>query len=361
MAVARGYPEPLRPRVLALLSSAWVVPALLGPALAGQVAEHSSWRVVFLGILPLVAGGAMMLVLELGRLPAAVGEPRQDDSRRLLLAVRLAVGIGLLLWATGLSSIVPGLVLGVFGIVLAVPALRSLLPGGTFTAGAGLPAAVAVRGLLAFGFFGGEVLIPLGLATLRDLPPSLVGLALTAGALSWVAGSWLQDRDEARTAGDRASRARRVRVGLGLVLVGTGAVAAVILSDSLPVALGVIAWGVAGLGMGLAYPGCTLVALGDPRAQTGLAAASLQVAETVGVAAGAGAGGTLISIATHLDSGLPAGLGWAFVLMAGAIVLAQAPALRLTLVAQAPARPQPWPGEVRRLARESKDAAGIPR
>ena len=89
-----------------------------------------------------------------------------------------------------------------------------------------------------------------------------------------------------------------------------------ILSESLPVVLGVAAWGVAGLGMGLAYPGSTLVALGAPSAQSGLAAASLLVAETVGVGAGAGAGGTLIAVAVHLERGLPLGLGWAFVLMA---------------------------------------------
>ncbi|HLZ26348.1 MAG TPA: MFS transporter [Chloroflexota bacterium] len=329
MAVARGYPESLRPRLLALLSSAWVVPALLGPALAGQVAEHASWRWVFLGILPLMAGGALMLMAALARLPAAASEPGVHDRGRLMTAARLAVGIGLVLWAAGWTSLGPSLLLAALGVVLAAPALRALLPVGTFTAHPGLPAAVAIRGLLAFGFFGCEALIPLGLATVRSLPPSVVGLALTAGALLWVAGSWLQDRDEARTAGAATQRAVRVRVGLVLILVGIGSVAVVILSASLPVVLGVAAWGVAGLGMGLAYPGSTLVALNAPGPQSGLAAASLLVAETVGVSAGAGAGGTLIAVAVHLDQSLPLGLGWAFVLMAGAVVVALAPAIRL--------------------------------
>src|SRR5437879_11171557 len=46
-------------------------------------------------------------------------------------------------------------------------------------------------------------------------------------------------------------------------------------------------------------------------------------------AAGAGAGGALISLAAHLERGLSAGLGWACVLMACAIVLAVASAIRL--------------------------------
>jgi MFS family permease len=336
MAVARGYPEPLRPRLLALLSSAWVVPALLGPAVAGQVAEHSSWRLVFLGILPLVAGGAALLVSALARLPASASAP--GDRPRLMTAIWLAAGVGLVLWAAGGSSLVPALLPAMLGAALAVPTLRALLPVGTFSARPGLPAAVAIRGLLAFGFFGCEALIPLGLAAVRELPPSMVGLALTAGALAWVAGSWLQDRDEARTAGAPGQRAVRVRVGLGLILLGIAAVGAVILSDSLPVVLGVAAWGVAGLGMGLAYPGSTLVALGAPSAQAGLAAASLQVAETVGIAAGAGAGGALIAVAVaaHLERGLAVGLGWAFLMMASAILLALGPAIRLVPAATAP-------------------------
>src|SRR3954471_1859615 len=35
VAIGRGYAESARPRMLAMLSSAWVVPGLVGPALAG--------------------------------------------------------------------------------------------------------------------------------------------------------------------------------------------------------------------------------------------------------------------------------------------------------------------------------------
>src|SRR6266545_5000183 len=65
LAVARGYPEPLRPRLLALLSTAWVLPALVGPGLAGVVAELATWRLVFLGILAPVMAGAVLLVPDL--------------------------------------------------------------------------------------------------------------------------------------------------------------------------------------------------------------------------------------------------------------------------------------------------------
>jgi MFS family permease len=328
VAIARGYPASLRPRLLALLSSAWIVPALIGPAIAGQIAEHASWRLVFLGILPPVLGGAIMLLPALVRLAPA--PPATPDPGRLAAAGRLALGIGLLLWGLGLGSIGPLLIFAVVGVGLAAPALRFLLPAGTLTARAGLPAAVATRGLLAFGFFGGESVIPLGLATVRGLPPSGVGFALTAGALAWVGGSWLQDRDEARTGGSVTRRANRVRGGLALVAIGVASIAAVILSADVPVALAVLAWAVAGLGMGLAYPGCTLTAMAEAGSgREGFASASLQVAETVGIAAGAGAAGALLALAVHVEVGVAQGLAWAFLLTVVAAFLAQAPAARL--------------------------------
>jgi MFS family permease len=329
LAIARGYPERQRPRMLALLSSAWVLPALVGPALAGQVAEYSSWRLVLLGIVPLAAVGAWLLVRSL---PPAQERPMSQPTPagRFLLAVRLAGGGVLVLWAAGLSELGQALIVGGAGLVLAVPALRSLLPAGTASGGSGLPAAVAVRGLIAFGFFGCDALIPLGLASLRGVPPSRVGLALTAGALAWVAGSWLQDRAEARSGGELDSRRVRVMLGLGSIVLGIGGVASVILWSALPVELGVVAWAVAGLGMGLAYPGSTLVAMSTAGSgQDGLAAASLQVAETIGFAAGAGVGGALIALAVHLERGLDVGLGWAFVVTLAAALLAFAPAARL--------------------------------
>ena len=59
-AIGRSYPEALRPRVFAVLSTAWVVPGLIGPAVSALVAASVGWRWVFLGLLPLVlASGAL--------------------------------------------------------------------------------------------------------------------------------------------------------------------------------------------------------------------------------------------------------------------------------------------------------------
>jgi MFS family permease len=378
VAVARGYPERLRPRLLALLSSAWILPALLGPALAGQVAEHASWRLVFIGIVPPMPIGALMLLPSVARLPTSTDTPYERllapdraatasatavapvrgpraswglrlaadivDSPRVRASLRLAAGVALVLLAAGLSLVPVALLLGAAGLVLAAPALRALLPAGTFSGRNGLPAAVAVRGLLAFGFFGGEALIPLGLSTQRGLPESLVGLALTAGALSWVLGTWVQDRAESRSAGSVTQRAIRVGAGLLLIAIGMVGVAVVILTPSTPVELVVVVWGVGGLGMGVAYPGSTLTALGTaPTGQEGAAAASLQVAETVGIAMGTGATGALFALAVHLQHAMAEGLAWGFLLAVLAILAAFAPAARLAPTVHGSARWWPRP------------------
>ncbi len=55
VAIGRSLPEHLRARMMAVLSTAWVVPGLVGPAVSAAVAGFFGWRWVFLGLLPLVA------------------------------------------------------------------------------------------------------------------------------------------------------------------------------------------------------------------------------------------------------------------------------------------------------------------
>ena len=85
--------------MFAVLSTAWVVPGLVGPALSGFIADDLGWRWVFLGLLPLVAvAGALTLpqVSHLG--PGAPAEAGDAGARALFTdAVRVAAGAGLVL------------------------------------------------------------------------------------------------------------------------------------------------------------------------------------------------------------------------------------------------------------------------
>ena len=82
VAIGRGYPEAVRPRMFAVLSSVWVLPGIVGPGVAGFVAEHLSWRLVFLGLLPLVPLGGALLIPALRRLgPTAASSPSRCRHR----------------------------------------------------------------------------------------------------------------------------------------------------------------------------------------------------------------------------------------------------------------------------------------
>ena len=149
-------------------------------------------------------------------------------------------------------------------------------------------------GLLSAAFFAAEAFLPLLLTAIRGRSATVAGLALTAATVCWTAGAWIQ----ARLA---STRSRRAMVAAGLTLDrggnsrGTGAV----LSERVPVVVAALAWGVAGLGMGVAYSTTALVVLEmAPPGREGAASASMQLANVLGVALGTGFGGAIVALGT---------------------------------------------------------------
>lgn len=296
VAIRRGYSERLRPRVLAMVSTAWILPSILGPLVGGLLAEHGSWRWVFLGLLPMTILPAWLALPTLRQLgPPAVSEAAAPSRGRMAASVGLALGAALLLASLEVRSwrLAP---LGVLGLVLAIGALRRLLPTGTLLARPGLPAGLALRGLLGLVYFGSEAFTPLGLVTLRDLSPTTAGLFLTGASLTWVTGSWIQARMDERDHG----KSRRLRVvgGLALVLVGIAIMAGGMLITAAPVAVAVSGWILAGLGMGLGYPtGSEAVLRLAPPGEEGKVSSSLNLSEGLGIALGTGLCGATLDAA----------------------------------------------------------------
>jgi MFS family permease len=320
-AIGRCYPETLRPRVFAVLSTAWVVPGLIGPALSALVATHFSWRYVFLGLLPLVliaSGLALPAMRRIGppRQPdppeRALGEPEPLPAARrtrLLDALRVSAGAGLLLAGLTGRSIPLAVGLAAAGLLVGVRPLLRLLPPGTLRGRRGLPMAVLSRGLLTFAFFGADTYVPLAITAARGRSTAMASLAVTASTLSWTVGAWLQERGSRRL-----SNRFLVRAGLLIVVVGI-ALMGVSLLDAVPVAMAVVAWAIAGLGIGLAYAPITLTVLGlAPTEEQGRASAQLQLSDTLGTALGAGFGGVLIAVGVAAGWAQATGLAWVFIL-----------------------------------------------
>jgi MFS family permease len=289
--VGRGYPEQLKPRMVAVLSSAWVVPGLIGPALAGLVADFVGWRWVFLGLVPVVPLATGLVFPALRKLTPSL-KRRSLDLPRLLATAGLVAGSGMTLTGLQAQSTPLAIMLILPGLAIGIPSLRRLLPPGTLRVKAGLPAAIATIGLLSLAYFGGEAFLPLTLVSIRGQNTIIAGIALTAATLTWTAGSWVQAH-----LAPRQGRRMLVTIGLLMIALGLAGITSVLI-PGIPVIVAIVAWGAGGLGMGLAYSTLSLVVLETaPTDQMGSASASMELSSVLGTALGTGLGGVIIAFA----------------------------------------------------------------
>ncbi|MEU9505597.1 MFS transporter [Micromonospora sp. NPDC048170] len=253
--VGQAYPEALHRRIFAAFAAAWVVPSLVGPALAGLIVEHLGWRWVFLAV-PAVAVPAVLLIHPGLRTVGGSTATRLPVGAAARIAWACGAGVSAALLHIGgqqRGAAAVGLVaLALVGLLVCAP---RLLPAGFLRAGRGLPTVVALRGLASAAFVGAEVVIPLMLSRERGLSPTAAGLVLSTGALAWSAGSWMQGRMPAPR-----SRATLPRAGLTCIVAGT-AVVTLAVAPAVPVWVGVLGWAGAGLGMGLLYPSLSVLTL----------------------------------------------------------------------------------------------------
>lgn len=297
--VGRAFPASLRPRVFSAISSGWILPSLVGPPVAGLLADHVSWRWVFLGVLPLLLGAVLLVRPHLRGLDGPV-EPAQGGGRealpprrsRLGPAAIAALGAGLLQYAGQLLSerAVPAVLLLVVALSLLAAGVPRLLPRGSFRLGRGLPTVVVLRGFLAGAFFGAETFLPLMLVEQRSLATTLAGASLTGAALTWSLGAWLQGRP-----GLRVGRSWLLTAGFLLVLAGI-ALAAAATQPDVPVVTAAVGWALAGLGMGLGLTSLSVLVLElSPPHEQGANSSALQVSDALGSIVLIGAAGAVLA------------------------------------------------------------------
>jgi MFS family permease len=309
--------------MFALAATAWVVPGLIGPAIAGVLAEQVGWRIVFVGVLPFIAIALALTLPSLVKLgtPPAESAAGSTALRRLPVAVAVSVAAGMVL--AGLSSESPILfaVLVPLGLLIGVPAFARLTPPGTLTARRGLPAAVLIRGFLTFAFFAVYPYIPFALIDWRGLNASEAGIVLTAATLSWSAAAWVAARLVPLW-----GEAPPIRLGFAILVLGLIA-SLVILVPGVPPLLGAFTFGVAGFGIGTAYSPISLTVLSSAApAEVGSATAGLQLSDVLGQSLGPGVSGALL--ATSIRAGVAS--GWALAAAFGLAVAVAIAGLILT-------------------------------
>ena len=125
---SRAYPTEMYGRMLALMSSAWVLPSLAGPALAGVIAETTTWRWVFVFLLPFLPV-AVLLTRPGLRAWRPSPMPRRAAASRSGARSCSRPGSGVPRRARA-GDTAPAVPLALGGLALAVPSLRALLPRG---------------------------------------------------------------------------------------------------------------------------------------------------------------------------------------------------------------------------------------
>ena len=294
------YPRRVQPAVFGLMSSAWVLPALIGPPVAGVVSEVFTWHWVFFGLVPFVVIAVVLIVPAVRRLgpptPEATGSGRRAGV--VLAALGAAVGVSALSWAAQQISPVAGVV-AVVALGLLVPALRRLLPPGVVRARRGVPTVVAARGLLAGSFFTIASYLPLMLHETHGWSLTAAGVPLIAGSLCWSLASAWQGRHP------DLARPTLLRVGFAGLAAGCLGLVFVAPSWGLPW-LAVPLTMLCGAGMGLGFSSVSYLVLSQSTAgEVGFNTSAAQITDQLMVATMVGVGGALLVLLGSPAAALP--------------------------------------------------------
>ncbi|SDT19807.1 Major Facilitator Superfamily protein [Friedmanniella luteola] len=328
--VAQVFGPQDRPRMFSYISTAWVLPAFVGPPVSAWLTHQLSWHWVFFAVLPLVVlGGALVLptMLRLMRsFEPTVPAPGARPPAPLWSAVVVSLAAAALQLA-GQRLDLGGLALLVGGLAGLVAGLPRLMPPGFLRFRRGISAVIVVRGLLPGAFFGGEAFIPLMLVEQRGVALVLAGATLTVGAVGWTTGSWIQSRPWLRLRRDRLITVGCLSVALGLASVGTLAFLPVV-----PFWLAGVGWVFAGFGMGLSVSSTSLAVMTlSEEAEQGRNASSLNLFDALGSSVFVGIAGSLFN-ALRPGGDLPLTFGVLLLTMMVIAVLAALTSLRIGVV-----------------------------
>jgi hypothetical protein len=193
----------------------------------------------------------------------------------------------------------PPLVL--LGAAVALVGVVGLMPAGTGRAARGLPAALAAMTLFGAGWFGADGLITVLLTDGYGTSVARAAVVLSAAPLAWAVTSLV--------------RPGRAHPAAGLALAAAGVA---VLASSHVYGVGLVAWAIAGVGIGLAYPGLYVRCTTSDRPAE--AATAVITAESFGQLLGMAAGGVVVSLAGLV----PAYAAFAAVLAAAAVTALRA-------------------------------------
>ncbi|MEA3198900.1 MAG: hypothetical protein QOE90_328 [Thermoplasmata archaeon] len=248
------FPPQMRGKALGVVSSAWAIASVAGPAMGSAVTSFTSWRWAFLINVPIaLLAGALILL--------AMPESHGDREGRFDLAGALLAGVGggLLVWAfvdmgegtigtTEYALALGGLALLALFVWVESRAAKPILPLDLFRH-RGYAASMAASLLLFFTAFGISAYLPLRAHDVHG--PGAVGWVVGVFTIGWSGCAF--------TAGRIVHRVGERSLGLVGVAVHVAGFLALALFFDRSLAAACLAAGVCGAGMGILSPGLTVV------------------------------------------------------------------------------------------------------
>ena len=312
--IADLVPARDRGRYAWLTPTVWTVASFAGPVVGGALAEHASWRLIFLMNLPF---GLLALIFVRGAFPDRSGsEARTFDVPGAVMLVvsygalvfAVSVAGDLMAWSSGpvLTALIGG------GVVLVVFFVREVR-----TADPVLPLSLlrvpVVRACVVTTFLVGSVnlfavaFLPLMLQVVNGLGGTAAGLAILPTTFGIAVTSTLVGRTVARTGH------YRVFPALGSVAFAAGYFVLASLGSHPVIVVAWIGTGLLGVGLGAGSPVFMLAMQNAvPHRDVGVVSAMSMFARSTGQAFGVALGGTFLiaRLTHHLDRLVPPeGLG----------------------------------------------------
>lgn len=272
-----------QPHFFTSFATAWVLPSLIAPGLAGYITTQFSWRYVFF-LVPICLILAMPSLHTTAKSYSFLDSQtlkKKQSIRTLTRTTFLALvsGSTLLIWQLPISSshsvaiIWPRIVAAAIAIFAVIPllALRGIVsshrPRYDITA----------RLLLNGAYVAIETSLPLFFQICHKWSVQQSGLLMSIGSITWAIGSWLSTVPK-----EPKARKHLIPSGGVITFVSVLCVSASATANSSPLFI-LVLWSVVGLGVGIAYPTLAVDALAHaPFNAKGIVSGALQIADGFG-------------------------------------------------------------------------------
>lgn len=294
--------EPLqRPKMIAVLDVAWIVPSLLAPIIGGYFVDHLDWRWIFLSQIPILLVAAALLYPRLKRLDKSVNEQQSLPSvNKIHSALWLASLCALILYVSN-QALSWQWVLLIPGLWLMRRPFLALMPDNFFSLSNMLTLVLVVHGIVFICFYGLEIFLPIATTKIHDMDAVDTGILIGVGACTWCLASFLQARISARL-----NASTSLAIGFGMFLIGT---LLFIASNHFPensefngpttmsLAMLYLAMAVAAFGSGMAFNTCVTAAMASTQKGTeGATSTSLGIISSLSIGLISGVGGAVLNL-----------------------------------------------------------------